>query len=81
MKNTFFCLFLTFWTLPYLGTAQSIDPSLLDKPWKAIWITQPNANPNAYGVYYFRKSFELATKPNAFKIHVSADNRYKLFKG
>jgi hypothetical protein len=65
--------------MPYLGFTQEIAPTLLDAPWKAFWITQPNANPNGYGVYYFRKSFELAAKPNAFKIHVSADNRYKLF--
>ncbi len=59
--------------------SQNTNPDLLYKPWKASWITPQNINPNAYGVYYFRKSFELSQKPNAFTIHVSADNRYKLF--
>ena len=31
-----------------------------------------------YGVFY-RKSFELDSKPAEFIIHVSADNRYRLF--
>lgn len=34
---------------------------------------------DAYGVYHFRKSFELDSVPQKFVIHVSADNRYKLF--
>lgn len=59
--------------------SQNTNPDLLFKPWKASWITPQNINPNAYGVYYFRKSFELSHKPNSFTIHVSADNRYKLF--
>ncbi|MCP9746766.1 alpha-L-rhamnosidase N-terminal domain-containing protein [Lacihabitans sp. CS3-21] len=59
--------------------SQNTNPDLLYKPWKASWITPLNINPNAYGVYYFRKSFELRQKPNSFTIHVSADNRYKLF--
>ncbi|MEA5141129.1 alpha-L-rhamnosidase-related protein [Arcicella rigui] len=59
--------------------SQNTNPDLLFKPWQASWITPQNINPNAYGVYYFRKPFELSHKPNSFTIHVSADNRYKLF--
>ena len=32
-----------------------------------------------YGVYEFRKTFEITAKPASFIVHVSADNRYKLF--
>ena len=32
-----------------------------------------------YGVYHFRKTFSLNDKPASFVVHVSADNRYKLF--
>jgi alpha-L-rhamnosidase len=79
MKNAARRLLLILCLMPYLGYSQSIDPSLLTKPWKSFWITPQNANPNGYGVYYFRKSFELSSQPNSFVIHVSADNRYKLF--
>jgi hypothetical protein len=33
----------------------------------------------AYGVYHFRKTLQLADKPEHFIIHVSADNRYILY--
>jgi hypothetical protein len=32
-----------------------------------------------YGVFHFRKSFELKEQPKEFIIHISADNRYRLF--
>jgi alpha-L-rhamnosidase len=49
------------------------------KPWNAYWIAIPNEPAKDYGVYFFRKNFSLASKPSQFIIHVSADNRYKLF--
>lgn len=59
--------------------AQNINPELLSKQWKARWIFLPNEPDKTYGVYHFRKTFELAAKPAKFVIHVSADNRYKLY--
>ncbi|RYD95558.1 MAG: hypothetical protein EOP54_15595 [Sphingobacteriales bacterium] len=59
--------------------AQQIDPAILKSQWKASWITVPGINDKGYGVYYFRKQVELASKPGKFVIHVSADNRYKLY--
>ncbi|MES2061629.1 MAG: alpha-L-rhamnosidase N-terminal domain-containing protein [Bacteroidota bacterium] len=59
--------------------AQNINPHLLRKQWKAQWITVPNEPNNGYGVYHFRKSVNLPTKPAKFVIHISADNRYKLY--
>ena len=61
------------------GLAQSIDPSLLVNQWQASWIAVPGESPDGYGVYLFRKLIDLKTKPDSFVIHVSADNRYKLF--
>jgi alpha-L-rhamnosidase len=58
---------------------QVIDSAFLIKQWKASWITVPQSNPAGYGVYYFRKGFELIAIPKSYPIHVSADNRYKLF--
>ena len=59
--------------------AQERASSLLTEDWKASWITMPNAEPNGYGVYYFRKSFNLSEAPDSFPVLASADNRYKLF--
>ena len=59
--------------------AQSIDPSLLVNQWQASWIAVPGESPTGYGVYLFRKMIDLNNRPDSFVIHVSADNRYKLF--
>lgn len=61
------------------ANAQNIDSGLIQKQWRAKWITVPDADPTGYGVYYFRKAFELDVVPLDFPIHVSADNRYKLY--
>ena len=65
-----------------------INPELLDAwaqkrvyndgRWSAQWITSPEAD-GGYGVYFFRKSLTLSGDPEQFIIHVSADNRYKLY--
>lgn len=49
------------------------------KEWNADWIAAPNDPGNHYGVYYFRKTISLPAKPASFIIHISADNRYKLY--
>lgn len=47
--------------------------------WKASWIDCPGSDPQAYGVYHFRKVFELPNQPAHLVIYVSGDNRYQLF--
>ncbi|MEZ0607629.1 alpha-L-rhamnosidase C-terminal domain-containing protein [Fibrella sp. WM1] len=54
------------------GTWQTI-------PWEAKWLTHPTALARQYGVYHFRKTISLPQKPARFVVHVSADNRYRLF--
>jgi len=56
-----------------------INPSLLNRPWSARWITHPTASPVDYGVYHFRKSFDLADVPGKFIVNISGDNRYRFF--
>ena len=56
-----------------------INPQLFDGSWKARWISVPEEPANVYGVYHFRKSIDLAEAPNKYVVHVSADNRYKLY--
>ena len=58
------------------ATAQDMQP---EARWSARWIAAADAPPQAAGVFHFRKSFELAGKPERFLVNVSADNRYRLF--
>jgi hypothetical protein len=59
--------------------AQEQNSPLFSKPWPADWIAAKGAPGREYGVYLFRKRIELAKKPEKFVIHISADNRYKLY--
>ncbi len=59
--------------------AQNINADILTKSWSAKWIDAPGTKPGDYGVYHFRKSFAVNEQPAQFIIHVSADNRYKLY--
>ena len=56
-----------------------INPLLLKNYWDAQWITCPDVPARAYGVYHFRKTISLSEVPKQFIIHVTADNRYRLF--
>ena len=60
-------------------SSQNINKNILTEAWNANWIEAPNTKPHDYAVYHFRKVFSLDEKPGQFIIHVSADNRYKLF--
>ena len=53
--------------------------SLLRHEWTAKWIAVPKAPKTEYGVYHFRKSFDLSARPERFLVHTSGDNRYQLF--
>jgi alpha-L-rhamnosidase len=74
---TYIILFMFFFSNAV--SAQKIAATILDHEWKASWITVPKAAPYDYGVYMFRKSVDFAAKPASFVVHISADNRYKLF--
>ena len=58
---------------------KKINPLLLNGAWKAEWITHPGESVVDYGVFHFRKDFELKIQPAEFIVHISADNRYRLF--
>lgn len=49
------------------------------REWTATWIAHPEAPAQSAGVFHFRKVLDLAAKPKRFAVHVSADNRYRLF--
>ncbi|NJK85807.1 MAG: hypothetical protein HC906_07395, partial [Bacteroidales bacterium] len=56
-----------------------MNKNLLEKEWNAFWINDPFSSPFDYGVFHFRKTFEVNNYSEEFIIHVSADNGYKLY--
>ena len=59
--------------------AQSAPVDLFTEHWPARWISVPETGAQDYGVYYFRKDLVLPTVPARYVVHVTGDNRYKLF--
>ena len=53
--------------------------ALVSVQWTARWIFVPKASPGDFGVYHFRRVFDLPAKPATFIVHVSGDNRYQLY--
>jgi len=70
-----FCLILS----AQLSFGKTRPNSTSAKPWTAKWIAAKDDDGKQYGVFHFRKSIRLSAKPDVFKVHVSADNRYKLY--
>lgn len=58
--------------------AQNVNPDILNRVWKAYWISPSEEMNTDYGVYRFTKDINLSEKPSTYVVHVSADNRYKL---
>ncbi|MEI6049721.1 MAG: alpha-L-rhamnosidase C-terminal domain-containing protein [Bacteroidota bacterium] len=57
----------------------SLPAELINNPWSGKWIAVAGEPAKDYGVYHFRKKILLEEKPDTFLVHVSGDNRYKLF--
>lgn len=71
-----FCFILE---LSALAQTPATTSNWTNQYWPARWILHPTAPARQYGVYHFRKAIELPQKPTRFVVHVSADNRYRLF--
>ena len=67
----------------YAQTAPARDPSapfdLRTENWNARWISVPETGAQDYGVYYYRKDIDLSVVPADYVVHVTGDNRYKLY--
>ncbi|MFN3136234.1 MAG: alpha-L-rhamnosidase N-terminal domain-containing protein [Allomuricauda sp.] len=74
MKNLL-ALLILFSTLAVTGQRRQNE----EPEWTAAWISMPDVDAEAAGMYLFRKSFALEAVPSEFKVRISADNRYKLF--
>ena len=58
---------------------QGKDYTQLKHAWTAQWITHPSASTLDYGVFLFRRSFDLEEVPDSFIVYLSADNRYRFY--
>ncbi|MCR4860427.1 MAG: alpha-rhamnosidase [Bacteroidales bacterium] len=75
----FFALaFVSLFCCPVRSVGAEV-PDLLRRQWDARWVEVPDCDPQAYGVYLFRKELDLAAVPAGYPVWVSADNRYKLY--
>ena len=61
------------------GIAVNTDWDHERHSWNAHWITHPTASTLDYGVFLFRNEFRLERAPESLVVHLSADNRYKLW--
>lgn len=73
-----FLIFLCSMSALRSETPRPLNPALVAAKWPAAWIACPDAPEKDAGVFYFRKELELATVPEHFWVHASADNRFQL---
>jgi hypothetical protein len=74
--SLFLTLFLS--AIASAQTSKPLNPALIANKWHAHWIACPDAPQKDVGVFYFRKEVTLASVPEHFWVHVSADNRFLL---
>lgn len=82
-RNLFlFFAFLTAWSASAQLQPELNYPEAKHVPDKwnpAAWVTCSDIAEADYSVTMFRRSFDLAVKPESFIVHISADNRYKFY--
>lgn len=71
--------FLSICLFGYENSSPRINPDIMNSKWNASWITCPGVSLTEYGVFHFRKAFDVNQEQSEFIIHISADNRYRLF--
>ncbi len=66
--------------LAYAGLTAAASPiDYAHDRWTARWIRAAGSDSSAYGVYHFRRDFNIDQARDHLRVFVSADNRYQLF--
>ncbi|MGK7397380.1 MAG: alpha-L-rhamnosidase N-terminal domain-containing protein [Candidatus Cyclobacteriaceae bacterium M3_2C_046] len=47
--------------------------------WQATWVAHPQTSPYDYGVFHFRRTFNLKEVTEPLQLFISADNRYRVY--
>jgi alpha-L-rhamnosidase len=66
-------------TRPLAAQAPASGARIFDGAAEAAWIAPPGMPADSFGVFHARRTIELGAAPARFIVHVSADNRYRLF--
>ncbi len=53
--------------------------NLISGKWPSSWVKMGGTQDNDYGVFLFRNTIDIKNRQDTFIVHLSADNRYKLF--
>jgi alpha-L-rhamnosidase len=61
------------------ATIGAQEPRVFDGAAPASWIAPPGVLGDSFTVFHARRAFDLASVPTHFVVHVSADNRYRLY--
>ena len=64
---------------PIAGDAQPRPQRIFSGAPEASWIAPPGLHPDSFSVFHARRTIELPIRPARFLVHVSADNRYRLY--
>lgn len=64
---------------PATGQGPATGPRIFDGAAEAVWIAPPGMPSDSFGVFHARRSLDLGAAPAHFIVHVSADNRYRLY--
>jgi len=57
----------------------SLDSLAQEVTYSASWISAQNVELKEHNIIHLRKTFELSSVPDNFKVKISADNQYRLF--
>ncbi len=68
-----------FFLLTFFFSYAQDELDLARQAWPAYWITYPEGSAQEFGVYLFRKNLQWDDEQKPFTIHLSADNRYKMY--
>jgi hypothetical protein len=71
--------FLLVLSAPHVAAAQGRSTGVFAGAPEAKWIAPPGMPADSFGVFHARRVLELGAKPARFLVHVSADNRYRLY--
>ena len=77
-KILLLCCFSVYFTFSFAQYPHHPLPQYPEK-WGAQWITHPDIDKTAYGLIHFRNRINLEEVPREFVVHVTGDNRYRLF--
>ena len=73
------CLLALLFALPPTMAHAQERALVFNRAPAAEWIAPPKLPGDSFTVFHARRTIGLATKPSRYVVHVSADNRYRLY--